>query len=155
MFGNKELKALIVPLFMEQLLTILVGLVDTFVISFVSEAAVSGVPLVNSFNTIFIFLFTALASGGALQEHWKDPCNHVYCSCFQSDQCGREYHRRIYTSCRRGRSGMVDCDNHWREACIFCPVCSCIPYGCDRDCTGDVSGLVHTGSHILCPIQKR
>lgn len=66
MFGNKELKALIVPLFMEQLLTILVGLADTFVISFVSEAAVSGVSLVNSFNTIFVFLFTALASGGAV-----------------------------------------------------------------------------------------
>lgn len=52
MFGNKELKALIVPLFMEQLLTILVGLADTFVISFVSEAAVSGVSLVNSFKIL-------------------------------------------------------------------------------------------------------
>ena len=66
MFGNQQLKALIVPLFLEQLLTIFVGLADTFVISFVSEAAVSGVSLVNSFNTIFIFLFTALASGGAV-----------------------------------------------------------------------------------------
>ena len=53
-------------MFLEQLLTIFVGLADTFVISFVSEAAVSGVSLVNSFNTIFIFLFTALASGGAV-----------------------------------------------------------------------------------------
>ena len=66
MFSNKDLKNLIIPLFLEQLLTILVGLVDTFVISFVSEAAVSGVSLVNSFNTIFIFQFTALASGGAV-----------------------------------------------------------------------------------------
>lgn len=66
LFSNKELKNLIIPLFLEQLLTILVGLADTFVISFVSEAAVSGVSLVNSFNTIFIFLFTALASGGAV-----------------------------------------------------------------------------------------
>ena len=66
MFSNKDLKNLIAPLFLEQLLTIFVGLADTFVISFVSEAAVSGVSLVNSFNTIFIFLFTALASGGAV-----------------------------------------------------------------------------------------
>lgn len=66
MFNSKDLKNLIVPLFLEQLFTILVGLADTFVISFVGEAAVSGVSLVNSFNTIFIFLFTALASGGAV-----------------------------------------------------------------------------------------
>lgn len=43
MFSNKDLKNLIIPLFLEQLLTILVGLADTFVISFVGEAAVSGV----------------------------------------------------------------------------------------------------------------
>lgn len=66
MFSNRDLRRLIVPLFLEQLLVILVGLADTFVISFVGEAAVSGVSLVNSFNTIFIFLFTALASGGAV-----------------------------------------------------------------------------------------
>ena len=66
MFSNKDLKKLIIPLFMEQLLVMLVGIADTFVISFVEESAVSGVSLVNSFNTIFIFLFTALASGGAV-----------------------------------------------------------------------------------------
>lgn len=66
MFSNQDLKRLIVPLFLEQLLVILVGLADTFVISFAGESAVSGVSLVNSFNTIFIFLFTALASGGAV-----------------------------------------------------------------------------------------
>lgn len=66
MFTNSDLKKLIVPLFLEQLLTIFVGLADTFIISFVSEAAVSGVSLVNSFNTIFIFLFTALSAGGAV-----------------------------------------------------------------------------------------
>ena len=66
LFSNKDLKQFIIPLFFEQFLTILVGLADTFVISFVGEAAVSGVSLVNSFNTIFIYLFTALASGGAV-----------------------------------------------------------------------------------------
>lgn len=66
MFSNKDLKNLIVPLLLEQLLMALVGIADVFVIGFVGEAAVSGVSLVNSFNTIFLNLFTALASGGAV-----------------------------------------------------------------------------------------
>lgn len=66
MFSNKDLINMIVPLFMEQFLVMLVGIIDTFVVSYVGEAAVSGVSLVNSFNTIFIYLFTALASGGAV-----------------------------------------------------------------------------------------
>lgn len=66
LFTNRDLKNLVLPLFMEQLLTMLVGIADIFIVSFVGEAAVSGVSLVNSFNTIFIYLFTALASGGAV-----------------------------------------------------------------------------------------
>lgn len=65
-FTNKDLKNMIIPLFFEQLLVMLVGIIDTFIVSFVGESAVSGVSLVNSFNTIFIYLFTALASGGAV-----------------------------------------------------------------------------------------
>lgn len=66
MFSNRDLKRMIVPLFLEQLLMALVGIADVFVIGYVGEAAVSGVSLVNAFNTIFINLFTALASGGAV-----------------------------------------------------------------------------------------
>lgn len=66
MFSNKALKEMIIPLFLEQLLAMLVGLADTLVVSYAGEAAVSGVSLVNQFNTIFIYLFTALASGGAV-----------------------------------------------------------------------------------------
>lgn len=66
MFSNRDLKRLIVPLFLEQLLVALVGIADVFVVGFVGEAAVSGVSLVNAFNTIFINLFTALAAGGAV-----------------------------------------------------------------------------------------
>lgn len=65
-FTNQDLRKLIVPLFVEQFLLVLVGIVDTFVVSYAGEAAVSGVSLVNSFNTVFIFLSTALASGGAV-----------------------------------------------------------------------------------------
>ncbi len=66
MFTNKDLKKLLLPLFFEQLLVMTVGIADTFIVSFAGEAAVSGVSLVNSFNTIFIYLFTALATGGAV-----------------------------------------------------------------------------------------
>ncbi|MDE6389113.1 MAG: MATE family efflux transporter [Lachnospiraceae bacterium] len=66
LFSNKDLKAMIVPLFFEQLLVMLVGMADTLVVSYAGEAAVSGVSLVNQFNTIFIYLSTALASGGAV-----------------------------------------------------------------------------------------
>ena len=65
-FTNKDLKNMIIPLFFEQLLVMLVGIADTLVISYAGEAAVSGVSLVNQFNTIFIYIFTALASGGAV-----------------------------------------------------------------------------------------
>ena len=66
LFSSQSLAAMIIPLFLEQLLVMLVGLADTLTISYAGEAAVSGVSLVNQFNTIFIYLFTALASGGAV-----------------------------------------------------------------------------------------
>lgn len=65
-FSNQDLKQLIVPLFVEQLLAMLVGIADTLMVSYAGEAAVSGGSLVNMLNTFFIFLFTALASGGAV-----------------------------------------------------------------------------------------
>ena len=65
-FSNRDLYRMILPLFIEQFLVMLVGIADTFVISYCGEAAVSGVSLVNQFNTIFIYLFTAVASGGAV-----------------------------------------------------------------------------------------
>lgn len=65
-FSNRDLRRLIVPLFVEQFLLMLVGIADTFVVSFAGDAAVSGVSLVNSFNTVMVFLFTALSSGGAV-----------------------------------------------------------------------------------------
>ena len=65
-FDNAYLKQLILPLFIEQFLVMSVGIADTLMVSYVGEAAVSGVSLVNMFITIFIYIFTALASGGAV-----------------------------------------------------------------------------------------
>ena len=66
MFSDEDLRNLIIPLFIEQFLLMFVGIADTFTVSFASEAEVSGVSLVSSFNTVLIFLFTALSSGGAV-----------------------------------------------------------------------------------------
>jgi len=66
LFTNRDLRDLIIPLFIEQFLLAFVGIVDTFAVSYAGEADVSGVSLVNSFNTVFIFLSTALAIGGAV-----------------------------------------------------------------------------------------
>lgn len=66
LYSNAELTRLILPLIMEQLLAILVGMLDTVMISGVGEAAVSGVSLVDNINILLIQLFAALATGGAV-----------------------------------------------------------------------------------------
>ena len=66
LFSNQRLKAMIVPLLIEQLLQLVVGLADTMMVSHAGEATVSGVSLDTMIYTIFIFLFTALATGGAV-----------------------------------------------------------------------------------------
>ncbi len=57
---------LILSLFVEQFLLMFVGIADTFTVSFSSVADVSGVSLVTLFNTVLIFLFTVLTTGGAV-----------------------------------------------------------------------------------------
>ncbi|MFR0923596.1 MAG: MATE family efflux transporter [Butyricicoccaceae bacterium] len=52
------------PLVIEQVLAITVGLADTMMVSSVGEAAVSGVSLVDMLNVLIINIFSALATGG-------------------------------------------------------------------------------------------
>ena len=65
-FSNRALKAMIVPLLIEQLLQLVVGIADTMMVSYAGEATVSGVSLDTMIYTIFIYLFTAVATGGAV-----------------------------------------------------------------------------------------
>lgn len=66
LFSNKALVALIIPLVIEQLLAVLVGMADSIMVSSVGEAAVSGVSLVDTVFILMINIFAALATGGAV-----------------------------------------------------------------------------------------
>ena len=66
MFTRQQLVALLLPLIAEQALSVTIGLADTLMVSSVGEAAVSGVSLVDSFNTLMIQVMSALATGGAV-----------------------------------------------------------------------------------------
>lgn len=66
LFSNKDLKKLIWPLIIEQLLTVTVGMMDTVMIASVGESAVSAVSLVDSIMILIIQIFAAIATGGAV-----------------------------------------------------------------------------------------
>ena len=66
LFSNQRLIRLIIPLVIEQALTILVGMCDGVMVSSVGEAAISGVSLVDMINNVILVLFAALATGGAV-----------------------------------------------------------------------------------------
>ena len=66
LFSNQKLIRLIIPLVIEQALTILVGMCDGVMVSSAGEAAISGVSLVDMINNVILVLFAALATGGAV-----------------------------------------------------------------------------------------
>lgn len=66
LFSKKDLIKLLGPLIVEQVLTVLVGMVDVVMVAAVGEAAVSGVALVDSISILIIQLLAALATGGAV-----------------------------------------------------------------------------------------
>ncbi len=52
-FSNRDLFRLILPILVEQLLTMLVGIADTLMVSYAGDAAVSGVSLVSMAGAVF------------------------------------------------------------------------------------------------------
>ena len=66
LFSRKDLVRLILPLMVEQLLAITIGLADTVMVSTCGEAAISGISQVDSINVLLINIFSALATGGAI-----------------------------------------------------------------------------------------
>lgn len=66
MFTNERLKKLIIPLVIEQILAVTMGMADTMMIASCGEAAVSGISIVDSISVLLVGLFAAMATGGAV-----------------------------------------------------------------------------------------
>lgn len=66
LFSRRDLVAIVFPLMVEQFLSVLIGMADSMMVASVGEAAVSGVSLVDSLNLLMVYVFSALATGGAV-----------------------------------------------------------------------------------------
>lgn len=66
LFSNRDLRILLVPLIVEQILNSLMGTADSIMVSNVGSAAISAVSLVDSINILVIQAFYALAAGGTI-----------------------------------------------------------------------------------------
>ena len=66
LFSNRDLKKLIIPLIIEQVLALTIGIFDTMMVSQCGQSAVSGVSIVDGLNVLIINIFSALATGGAV-----------------------------------------------------------------------------------------
>lgn len=66
LFSNQDLYRLCVPLIIEQLLNVTVGLADSVMVASAGESAVSAVSLVDTVMVLLINVFAALATGGAV-----------------------------------------------------------------------------------------
>ncbi len=66
LFDRGSLLRLLIPLVLEQLLMMTVGMADTIMVASAGEAAVSGISLVDNINLLLIQVFAALATGGTV-----------------------------------------------------------------------------------------
>lgn len=66
LFDRKALQKLIIPLIIEQVLAVAVGMSDIIMVSMVGQSAMSGVSLVDIIAVLLIQVFSALATGGAV-----------------------------------------------------------------------------------------
>lgn len=66
LFSKKDLAKLIFPLMIELALTLLVGMIDSVMVSSAGEEAVSGVSLIDTVFQLLIYIFAAFGTGGAV-----------------------------------------------------------------------------------------
>ena len=66
LFSRKDIAKILLPLVLQNILTITIGMVDSIMVSGDGEAAFAGVSLVSSLDTLLVTLFSSIASGGAV-----------------------------------------------------------------------------------------
>ena len=86
MFSKSDLRKLLIPLIIEQFLSVLVGMVDVIMVAEVGEAAVSGVSLVDAINLLLIQLLAAMATGGAVVTGQALGCKQKERACLAANQ---------------------------------------------------------------------
>jgi len=66
MFSRRDLFRLILPMILQQMLSIMVGTADSMMVASAGEAAVSGVSLVGELDALLVIVFSSLVTGGAV-----------------------------------------------------------------------------------------
>lgn len=66
LFSNRTLIKIALPLLIQQVLIVTVGMVDTVMVSYTGDAAVSGVSLVNSLDNMLCIVLFSLTTGGTV-----------------------------------------------------------------------------------------
>ncbi|MBQ8401096.1 MAG: MATE family efflux transporter [Clostridia bacterium] len=66
LFSRRDLIRILIPLALQGILSVAIGMVDSMMVSNKGEAAFAGVSLVGSLDTVLITLFGALTSGGSV-----------------------------------------------------------------------------------------
>lgn len=66
LFSRKGLFKIIFPLIIQQTLAVTIGMIDSIMVASAGESAVSGVSLINTLDLLLIYVFSAIAAGGAI-----------------------------------------------------------------------------------------
>ena len=66
LFSRKAFIQLVIPLVLQQVLNVTVGTIDSMMVAYAGEAAVSGVSLIGTLDTLLVIFFTALVGGGSV-----------------------------------------------------------------------------------------
>lgn len=66
LFSKRDLIKITLPLIVQQVLSVMVGMINSMMVSSAGEEAVSGVSLVNTLDILLMLFFTALVTGGSV-----------------------------------------------------------------------------------------